>query len=132
MLSRCDRSTLVVRGWAGLPNRILVALDGRTTNTVRVDVAGARHQEPGLGNLGLDCVNEVASALEIDFPDLVFVGRAEQGGQMDDRVDAVERSGERCRVEDVALVVCMLASPRSGYVTAANHRVDGGQVRSVN
>jgi nucleotide-binding universal stress UspA family protein len=29
VLSRCDRSTLVVRGWAGLPNRILVALDGQ-------------------------------------------------------------------------------------------------------
>jgi NAD(P)-dependent dehydrogenase (short-subunit alcohol dehydrogenase family) len=36
------------------------------------------------------------------------------------------------RVEDIGLVVCMLASPRSGYITAANHRVDGGQLRSVN
>jgi NAD(P)-dependent dehydrogenase (short-subunit alcohol dehydrogenase family) len=34
--------------------------------------------------------------------------------------------------EDLALVVCMLASPLAGYVTGANYRVDGGQVRSVN
>ena len=32
---------------------------------------------------------------------------------------------------DVALVVCMLASPLSGFVTGANYRVDGGQIRSV-
>jgi hypothetical protein len=30
------------------------------------------------------------------------------------------------------MVVALLASPRSGYVTGANYRVDGGQVRSVN
>ena len=35
-------------------------------------------------------------------------------------------------VEDVALVVCMLASPRSGFITAANIRVDGGQLDHVN
>jgi len=29
-------------------------------------------------------------------------------------------------------VVCMLASPLAGYVTGANYRVDGGQVRSLN
>jgi 3-oxoacyl-[acyl-carrier protein] reductase len=34
--------------------------------------------------------------------------------------------------EDIALVVCLLASPRSGYITGANYRVDGGQVRTVN
>lgn len=34
--------------------------------------------------------------------------------------------------EDVALVVCMLASPISGFITGANYRVDGGQVRSLN
>jgi 3-oxoacyl-[acyl-carrier protein] reductase len=33
--------------------------------------------------------------------------------------------------EDVALVACLLASPRSGYVTGSNYRVDGGQIRSV-
>jgi 3-oxoacyl-[acyl-carrier protein] reductase len=34
--------------------------------------------------------------------------------------------------EDIAMVVCLLASPRSGYITGANYRVDGGQCRSVN
>lgn len=34
--------------------------------------------------------------------------------------------------EDIALVVCTLASPRCGYVTGANYRVDGGQIRTVN
>ena len=33
---------------------------------------------------------------------------------------------------DLALVACMLASPLSGFVTGANYRVDGGQVRSLN
>lgn len=33
--------------------------------------------------------------------------------------------------EEVAMVACMLASPRLGYVTGSNYRVDGGQVRSV-
>jgi NAD(P)-dependent dehydrogenase (short-subunit alcohol dehydrogenase family) len=41
-------------------------------------------------------------------------------------------AGRVGRVEDIALVCCMLASPRCGYVTAANHRVDGGQIRSIN
>ena len=35
-------------------------------------------------------------------------------------------------VEDIGIVVCMLASPRSGFITGANVRVDGGQVDSVN
>lgn len=33
---------------------------------------------------------------------------------------------------DLALVACMLASPLSGFVTGANYRVDGGQVRGLN
>ncbi len=33
---------------------------------------------------------------------------------------------------ELALVACMLASPLSGFVTGANYRVDGGQVRSLN
>ena len=32
---------------------------------------------------------------------------------------------------EVAMVACMLASPRLGYVTGSNYRVDGGQIRSV-
>jgi NAD(P)-dependent dehydrogenase (short-subunit alcohol dehydrogenase family) len=34
--------------------------------------------------------------------------------------------------EDLAMVACMLASPRSGFITGANYRVDGGQIRTVN
>jgi 3-oxoacyl-[acyl-carrier protein] reductase len=33
--------------------------------------------------------------------------------------------------EEVALAVVMLASPRQGFVTGSNYRVDGGQIRSV-
>jgi 3-oxoacyl-[acyl-carrier protein] reductase len=33
--------------------------------------------------------------------------------------------------EEVAIIACMLASPRLGYVTGSNYRVDGGQIRSV-
>lgn len=33
--------------------------------------------------------------------------------------------------DEVAMVTCMLASPALGYVTGANYRVDGGQVRAV-
>ena len=29
-------------------------------------------------------------------------------------------------------MVALLASPLSGYMTGANYRVDGGQVRSIN
>lgn len=33
--------------------------------------------------------------------------------------------------EEVAMVAVMLASPRQGYVTGSNYRVDGGQIRAV-
>lgn len=33
---------------------------------------------------------------------------------------------------DLAMVACMLASPLSGFITGANYRVDGGQVRGLN
>jgi 3-oxoacyl-[acyl-carrier protein] reductase len=33
---------------------------------------------------------------------------------------------------DMAMVVCLLASPLSGFITGANYRVDGGQVRGLN
>ena len=34
--------------------------------------------------------------------------------------------------EDIGRVVALLASPLSGYMTGANYRVDGGQIRSIN
>jgi 3-oxoacyl-[acyl-carrier protein] reductase len=34
--------------------------------------------------------------------------------------------------QDLAMVACMLASPLSGFITGANYRVDGGQVRGLN
>lgn len=37
--------------------------------------------------------------------------------------------GEPC---DIAFAVCMVASPRSRFITGANIRVDGGQVKAVN
>jgi NAD(P)-dependent dehydrogenase (short-subunit alcohol dehydrogenase family) len=36
------------------------------------------------------------------------------------------------RPEDIGRVAALLASPLSGYITGANYRVDGGQVRSIN
>ena len=42
---------------------------------------------------------------------------------------AVGRAG---RVEEIAHIACMIASPASGYMTGANVRVDGGQVQSIN
>jgi NAD(P)-dependent dehydrogenase (short-subunit alcohol dehydrogenase family) len=33
--------------------------------------------------------------------------------------------------DDVAMLVCLLASPRSGSITGVNYRVDGGQIRTV-
>jgi 3-oxoacyl-[acyl-carrier protein] reductase len=34
--------------------------------------------------------------------------------------------------DDLAVIICTLVSPLSGFVTGANYRVDGGQVRSLN
>jgi 3-oxoacyl-[acyl-carrier protein] reductase len=34
--------------------------------------------------------------------------------------------------DNIAVVVAVLASPRSGFTTGANYRVDGGQIKAVN
>jgi NAD(P)-dependent dehydrogenase (short-subunit alcohol dehydrogenase family) len=34
--------------------------------------------------------------------------------------------------QELAMVACLLVSPLSGYITGANYRVDGGQVRGLN
>lgn len=49
-----------------------------------------------------------------------------------DKVFDLPPAGRLGTPEDLALVTCMLASPLSGFVTGANYRVDGGQIRSVN
>ncbi|MET0365999.1 MAG: SDR family NAD(P)-dependent oxidoreductase [Sphingobium sp.] len=49
-----------------------------------------------------------------------------------DKVFDLPPAGRLGTPEDLALVICMLASPMSGFVTGANYRVDGGQVRSLN
>lgn len=48
-----------------------------------------------------------------------------------DRIFELPPAGRLGTAEDVALVACMLASPRSGFITGSNHRVDGGQIRAV-
>ena len=48
-----------------------------------------------------------------------------------DRIFGLPPVGRLGRPDEVALVACMLASPRLGYVTGSNYRVDGGQIRSV-
>lgn len=40
-------------------------------------------------------------------------------------------SGRLGSPDDIAMVVALLASPRSGFITGSNYRVDGGQVRAV-
>ncbi len=50
----------------------------------------------------------------------------------DDNVFDLPPAGRLGTPRDLALIVCTLASPLSGFVTGANYRVDGGQVRSIN
>jgi 3-oxoacyl-[acyl-carrier protein] reductase len=40
--------------------------------------------------------------------------------------------GRLGKPQELAMVACMLASPLSGFITGANYRVDGGQVRGLN
>ena len=49
-----------------------------------------------------------------------------------DKVFDLPPAGRLGTPQDLALVICTLASPISGFVTGANYRVDGGQVRSLN
>lgn len=48
-----------------------------------------------------------------------------------DKIFELPPSGRLGVDEDIGLAVCMLASPRAGFVTGSNYRVDGGQVRAV-
>lgn len=40
--------------------------------------------------------------------------------------------GRLGKPDDLAMVACLLASPLAGFITGANYRVDGGQVRGLN
>ncbi len=48
------------------------------------------------------------------------------------QVFEVPPAGRVGRPEELAMVACLLASPLSGFITGANYRVDGGQVRGLN
>ena len=48
-----------------------------------------------------------------------------------DKVFDLPPAGRLGTPEDLAVVVCTLASPMSGFVTGANYRVDGGMVRGL-
>lgn len=49
-----------------------------------------------------------------------------------DKVFDLPPAGRLGIPDDLAIVICTLASPRSGFITGANYRVDGGQVRGLN
>lgn len=49
----------------------------------------------------------------------------------DDGIFELPPAGRLGTPDDVAVVVALLASPLSGYVTGSNYRVDGGQVRAA-
>jgi 3-oxoacyl-[acyl-carrier protein] reductase len=49
-----------------------------------------------------------------------------------DKVFDLPPAGRLGIPDDLAIMICTLASPRSGFVTGANYRVDGGQIRSLN
>jgi NAD(P)-dependent dehydrogenase (short-subunit alcohol dehydrogenase family) len=63
-------------------------------------------------------------------PDMTF----EQVSQRfaDEKVFDVPPVGRFGFTHDLAMVACLLASPLSGFITGANYRVDGGQVRGLN
>lgn len=50
----------------------------------------------------------------------------------EEKVFDIPPVGRLGKPEELAMVACMLASPRSGFITGANYRVDGGQVRGLN
>ncbi|MGN6356212.1 MAG: SDR family NAD(P)-dependent oxidoreductase [Novosphingobium sp.] len=49
-----------------------------------------------------------------------------------DKVFDLPPAGRLGTPEDLGLIIATLASPISGFVTGANYRVDGGQIRSLN
>jgi NAD(P)-dependent dehydrogenase (short-subunit alcohol dehydrogenase family) len=104
-------------------------------NNFTVSLAGS------LKNTGVT-VNTVSPGI-IAVDGLIRMGRIRYGDDTlgveevtrrlaEEKVFDLPPAGRLGTPEDMALIVCTLASPRSGFVTGANYRVDGGQVRSVN
>jgi NAD(P)-dependent dehydrogenase (short-subunit alcohol dehydrogenase family) len=50
---------------------------------------------------------------------------------VNDKIFEYPPAGRLGTPEDIAIIVSALASPKSGFVTGSNYRVDGGQVRAV-
>jgi 3-oxoacyl-[acyl-carrier protein] reductase len=63
-------------------------------------------------------------------PDMSFMDVAEQLAAQN--VFDMPPVGRLGMPSEVAMVACLLASPLSGYITGANYKVDGGQVRGLN
>jgi 3-oxoacyl-[acyl-carrier protein] reductase len=63
-------------------------------------------------------------------PDMSFEEVAEQFAAQ--QVFDIPPVGRLGLPREVAMVACLLASPLSGYITGANYKVDGGQVRGLN
>ena len=115
---------------------LAISIANAAMNNMTVSLAGA------LKGKGIT-VNTVSPGVIIT-PAMLSWGRslAKNLGWGDPSPDELERliaterlnlpAGRIGRVEDIAMMVCLLASPRSGYITGANHRIDGGQTRSVN
>ena len=63
-------------------------------------------------------------------PDMSFEEVAEQFAAQE--VFEIPPVGRLGLPRELAMVACLLASPLSGFITGANYRVDGGQVRGLN
>ncbi|MCB2061785.1 MAG: SDR family NAD(P)-dependent oxidoreductase [Novosphingobium sp.] len=63
-------------------------------------------------------------------PDMSFDEVAENFAKLD--VFEIPPVGRVGTPRELAMVACLLVSPLSGYITGANYRVDGGQVRGLN
>lgn len=63
-------------------------------------------------------------------PDLTFEEVSDRFAA--EKVFEIPPVGRLGMPRDLAMVACLLASPLSGFITGANYRVDGGQVRGLN
>ncbi|HEX8058159.1 MAG TPA: SDR family NAD(P)-dependent oxidoreductase [Novosphingobium sp.] len=90
---------------------------GITVNTVSPGIV----MVDGLLRMGRDRLNNPNATFEEVSDMLVAAG-----------VFTLPPAGRVGIPEDLAIIICTLASPRSGYVTGANYRVEGGQIRSLN